>query len=234
MTTVREWAWNTLVPTWMKYGLGARVLKTGLLRVSDVCADILLRAAMTGMVKTPYCGAKSLVKVGLGRGLPWYPGESLESYRERVWTAWEAYDVAGADGSLIRQLQSAGYAVTPYLLSMPPAVFKPATYKIIPWDNVYPSKPWNSAYVIVLTVDSAAHPAVNCPIVGDAAVCGETVCGTSLSQAQVEFISSLIEKWYPPDSLCRGVYFTATNDPIVNWDEVAQYLGFVPPNTPEF
>lgn len=77
-----------------------------------VAFDAMLGAAITasriGKVAEPLRCASSLALIGTERRLPRYPGETLAEYASRLEGAWEAYQSAGSETTLIAQLAAFG------------------------------------------------------------------------------------------------------------------------------
>ncbi len=232
MTTIHEWAWNNLVPTAMKRGAGGRTVWVGLCFVGDVCADMLLRAAMSGMVTTPYCTEDVLALCGRERKLPRYPGELIDQYRARVYGAWDAWEFAGADAGIIGQMRAAGYAPAQLLLqtsSGAEALYGQSINYIIPETGL----PEASSFILILTAASGS-PEATCPVCGDETICSESlVCGSMLSSDQVGLLSSIVKKFKPAEMICKAIYFTDVDDP--NPRDLSAYPSFiVPVDTPRY
>jgi hypothetical protein len=232
MTPMQEWAWTNLVPTALKRGSGGRTLWAGLCFVGDVCADMLLRAAMSGMILTSYCTEDALALVGRERRLPRYPGETVEQYRARVHDAWDAWEFAGSDKGIIGQMQAAGYA--PVQLWLRTDFLVEQVYG----QTVYyrPSEidpPEMSSFILKLTA-LAGSPEASCPVCGDDTLCSEElVCGSMLTYDQVGLLSAIVKKFKPAEMICKAIYFTDVDD--ANPYDLSLYPSFiVPVDTPRY
>jgi len=247
MTLLRDFAWNKLRPPWMKYGRGARETWVSLDLIGDVCADLLLRSAMTGMMLTAYCSDGAAALIGKERRLPRFIGEKLETYKLRLWNAWEAWEYAGADAGILGQLQAAGLATVQHALKFASFDFDTGTWgassarqaycKVVPY--VVPGQEGTgqheqSSFVLVLTSASPTSPEVMECVCSDDTICGEAVCGSQISIDQLEALNSIIEQFKPSESICRKVCFAAADDGAAQFIDTSAYPYIVPRGTPEF
>jgi hypothetical protein len=105
--TYRDFLWK-LLPAFMRGEFGQRLLMGGVAAQADTIYDSATIAVRSGWALDEACGADALEKIGASRSLPRYPGEDLESYRSRVWGAWQAYAIAGSSLALELQLEAFG------------------------------------------------------------------------------------------------------------------------------
>lgn len=247
VTTLREFAWAKLRPIWMRYGRGARDTWVSLDLVGDVCADLLLRCAMTGLVLTPYCSGGAAALIGKERKLPRFTGESLANYKLRLWGAWDAWEYAGTEKGILGQLQAAGMSTT--LRSLRFAEFNfdtgqwgaselhQAYCKAVPYvatGQEGTGQHEASSFVLVLTVPSSSGPEVLECVCGDETICGESVCGSRIAISQLESLNAIIEQFKPSEMICRKVCFAATDDGATNFIDTSIYPYVIPRGTPEF
>ncbi len=232
MTTIREFAWTKLVPQAAKRGVGGRVIWCALCVVGDVCADLLLRAAMSGMITTEYCTEDVLALKGKERLLQRYPGETVDQYRPRVHDAWDAWEFAGADAGIIRQMRAAGYA--PVQLWLQTATAPEYLYGLfITYTAPGESDPEKGSFQLILTAETGS-PEATCPVCSETTFCSESlVCGSMLSSDQVGLLSSIVKKFKPAEMICKAIYFTDVDDP--NPRDLSLYPSFiVPVDTPRY
>lgn len=105
--TYRDFLW-ALLPSFMRGEWGQRLLMGGAAAQADSIHDSADLAIRSGWVLDEACGDDALEKVGASRRLPRYPGETQESYRARVWSAWRAYAIAGASLAIETQIEAFG------------------------------------------------------------------------------------------------------------------------------
>lgn len=247
MTTLREFAWVTLRPIWMRYGRGARDTWVSLDLVADVCADLLLRCAMTGMVLTAYCSDGAAALIGKERKLPRFTGEKLASYKQRLWGAWDAWEYAGTEKGILGQLQAAGMSTTLRSLRFAEfnfdtgqwgaSVSRDAYCKMVPYvatGQEGTGQHEASSFVLVLTVPSSSSPEVLDCVCGNDTICGDAVCGSRIQIQQLESLNSILEQFKPSEMICRKVCFAAADDGAIDFINTAGYPYLVPRRTPEF
>lgn len=157
---------------------------------------------MSGSVMSKWCKEDVLPLVGKGRGLARYPGETADSYRARIHGAWDTWDYAGAAGSMINQIQAAGFGRIPVSDGMwiYEAHVRPHSYTA--WVMGYASE-----FSILLPTADPLAPELACPKAGVGTKCGSVICGTGLSREQVQFLSELVRKFRPSKDLCRAIVF---------------------------
>jgi len=160
--------------------------------MADTIAEGMGAAVRMPWLLEPLSPPDVLPFVGKERRLPRYPGESEDQYRVRMHGAWEAYQYAGDESSILGQLALAG---------LPGAVIYD------PWNLAFPISPYYSQFVVWFPLGT--HPVTSPGQAwgsfswGDGTRYGPTGLTPELAQT----IRGIIKKWKPVEWICRGALF---------------------------
>ena len=91
-----------IVPTWLQAGNAAKFGKSMVQPVDELVEQSRHATEARFMLN---CHESVLARIGAERRLPRYTGETTQQYRERLWDAWTAYQEAGTDSAVVRQLK---------------------------------------------------------------------------------------------------------------------------------
>lgn len=131
------------------------------------------------------------------RRLPRYIAETAAQHRERLHNAWDIYDAAGSDETLVGQLAAAGYTGA--------EIKTAAHWPTVPGPNgelPYWSQFWVFFPVGTHTVTSPG-PTFGSFVFGD----GTTYGPVGITYAQIKEMRAIIKKWKPSRWICRSIIF---------------------------
>lgn len=189
-----------LVPTVLRGPVGERFVG-GLAALLDQASENgrhALRSAWVGdnLIGGPGPAYDALTPAGKELDLVQYPPETWPQYHSRLNDAWETYQRAGDENTIVEQLA---------LLGFPGAVI----YTAQDWPSVpgpYGELPYWSQFWIVLDGDALG--------LSPAALWGAfnwtdgTLYGIDgLTSAQVKSLRDIVKKWKPAHWICRAVMF---------------------------
>lgn len=161
----------------------------------DVWAENLSLALRLAWLADPESPDDVLPFVGSERRMPRYPGESVTSYRARLLDAWNAYQFAGAEGTIVAQFGHAGYPGTTIVFDA--AALGPRGEAAPYWSQFWVRFPFSSG-----------HPVTGDGPTWDSFTYGDgTIYGLGVTVAFYQLIHGIVRKWKPTRWICRGFIF---------------------------
>jgi hypothetical protein len=161
----------------------------------DILADALSVATRMPWLRDPSSPDDVLPLVGSERSLPRYPIETAVQYRTRLLEAWESYRFAGAEQTIERQFEIAGYPGVD--ITFDAAALGPNGEAAPYWSQFWVYFPYSSGH----------------PVTGDGAEWGSfdfgdgTVYGLDVTLDFYSLIHGVVRKWKPTRWICRGFIF---------------------------
>jgi hypothetical protein len=160
--------------------------------MSDLIAQGATEAIKSAWLTNPEQPDDALTLIGAERKLPGYPGETPTIYRSRLSRAWDDYQVAGDEDSIIGQLAAAGF---------------PGAQIYDPWSASFLPAPYWSHFIVRFPIGS--HP-----VTGPGQAWGSFTWGdgtlygpTGITPQQIALIRAIIAKWKPARWICRRIDF---------------------------
>lgn len=164
--------------------------------VHGVMSDLIAQGA-TEAIKSAWLTNEeqpddALTLIGAERKLPGYPGETPAIYRGRLLRAWDDYQVAGDEDSIIGQLAAAGF---------------PGAEIYDPWNATFTPAPYWSHFIVRFPIGS--HPVTSAGQEWGSFSWGDgTLYGpTGITPQQIALIRAIIAKWKPVRWICRRIDF---------------------------
>jgi hypothetical protein len=160
--------------------------------MADTIAEAMGAAVRMPWLLEPLSPPDVLPFIGSERRLPRYPGETEAQYRARLHGAWEAYEFAGDESSILGQLAKAGY---------------PGAQIYDPWNMAFLPLGYWSQFIVWFPIGT--HPVTDAGAVWGSFNWGDgTVYGPGgLTVAIATTLRRIIKKWKPVEWICRGIMF---------------------------
>jgi len=209
-TNWREAIEELAMPPWARRFFGERLIGTFAL-VYDIVSEAVSEAAFAPWLLEPTSPDDILPYIGLERGMEQYPGESNDSYRERLHGAWDAWLQAGNEAAIIAQLEGLGFTD-----------IELKSYRDVGWDwdsaadltweeGVGGEDNWSRFWVVI-----KGHPFVGEGTFGDGAILGDGgVNGLNATLEMIGAMKRLIHKWKPAHVQCAEIIIVMDE---VTWD----------------
>lgn len=190
---------QSIAPTWMKGETpakphyGERFMGTfGIL--SDVLAQAAIQAVRAWWLKDEFSPVDALPYLGEDRQIDRYPGDSDDTYRNRLIGAWDAWAVAGNEEAIVSQLES--YGLTNIEIH--------SARNGWDWDSAAPgdwshgvggAANWSRFWVVI-----KGHPWL-----ASNALDAGTALGLTATLEEVAAVRAIVEKWRAAEAICPWV-----------------------------
>lgn len=194
MTTFREAVLGSS-PAWLRQSLSGGWMGVVWGLMADGVAHGQTIGARMGMIRDSASTEDVLGFFGEERGLPRYPVETEEGYRDRLHGAWDAYDIAGSDGGMIAQLEAAGYTGAQIYTARD--------------DWAVGDPDWSRYWVVIPAgTHSVTGPGANW---GAGRAWGDGLLwGISTGEADVATVRQIVRKWNPVRWRCVEIIFVVS------------------------
>ncbi len=169
----------------------------------DSAAEAMSLAIRLAWLADPESPDDVLSLVGAERGMPRYPSESAAQYRARLLDAWNAYTLAGSEGTIVQQFEHAGYPDVEIYFDA--AALGPNGEAAPYWSQFWVYFPHSSGHPV--TTDG---PEWGSFVYGDG-----TVYGLGVNVSFYQLIHGIVRKWKPSRWVCRGFRFELADTSIV-------------------
>src|SRR5690606_1275782 len=195
-----------IVPTVLRSNPGQRLVGVMALVTNALAeaASQAVRASWIGDSRGPAIDA--LRPAGNELSLPRYPVESWDQYHARLQRAWEDWQHAGHESSLIGQLETAGFPGAEIYSALS---FGWPTRPPLYWPNdVFPQAFWWSKFWVFFP--EGTHPVTGPgPIIDGSwnVGPGTTIGPTGLTTAQIQTLRAIIRKFKPGHWKAMGIVF---------------------------
>lgn len=179
-------------PDWLLGELSAGFIGVIFSYTADALANAMSAAAKMPWLKEPTSPNDVLPLVGAERRLPRYPIDTDETYRNRLWLAWDTYEFGGDENTIIGELANTGIVGA--------QVFDP-------WNATFDPVGYWSHFIVFFPIGShpvtAAGPAWGSWNWGDGTIWGPVGLTVELAAT----IRGIIAKWKPVRWICRKIVF---------------------------
>jgi hypothetical protein len=197
-------------PPWLRRHFGDRWVGLFAL-LTDGVLEALTEALFASWLREPTAPPDALAWTGIERSIERFPGETNESYRDRLIAAWTAWEQAGNEAALLAQLDGLGLTDIEIVSYRTPGWDWDSAAGLTWAEGVGAADNWSRFWVII-----KGHPWVGEGTFGDGAIYGDGgSIGSNATLEQIGAMKRAIKKWKPAHVQCAWIILVTDE---ATWD----------------